>query len=70
MKKDNTYPTNLEVYETVGSGFVRRFSNEQYMVNSVGAIKVVVEVDGSDYPKALVQEAVREICQKVPGYFG
>lgn len=66
---DNVYPTDITLYHTVGNGIVPKFYDRTSLIQVENAIKLHIHINGTIYPKEMVEEAVKEICQKAVEYF-
>ena len=66
---DNLYPTDIVLQHTIGDGIVPRFGNESALMQIDDAIKLHIHIKDNIYPKEMVEEAIKEICQKAVEYF-
>jgi DNA-binding protein YbaB len=63
-----SYPTKLELCQTVGNGLVE---SEIYghIKTTVGAITLKIDISDCDYPDDLVKDAVKEACRRAVEHY-
>ena len=70
MKSEkNMYPLDITLKNSIADGAVRSTLYPTELLETDGAITLRITVNSSNYPKAEVRNAVKEICQKVVEYF-
>lgn len=66
---DNNYPTRIELFHSVNEGVAQNVMDESILMDTRGAIKLILIVNNCDYPKEQVEKAIKEICQKALEYY-
>lgn len=68
-RNSELYPVKLMVSGDIGKGVVRSTTDDSTILDGYGAVRIQIEIASPDYPIEDVKTAIKEICQRVFGYY-
>lgn len=63
------YPTELKITGNIGKGGTALKEGRNILLDGDRAITLEINIMRADYPEEDVKNAVKEICEKVAGYY-